>query len=82
MRRFAIFVSRLGWGGRSSVGYTRPRYLGHLVALDTSRARAHARQLLAIQVRSCDRVVTRHDGSRRQRYGVRGAGLPGQVGLV
>jgi len=82
MPKYAAFVQRLGWGDRHSVGYTRARYLGHVHGFTPADARNTARRTYGVAIRSCDRLVVKRDGGRRQWYGVRGAGSPGGVGLL
>jgi hypothetical protein len=80
--RYAAFVHHMGWGGNGTVGFTRGRFIGHVLAADADQARAKARAQYPVLMRSCDRVSVKRDGGRRQWYGVRGAGSPGGVGLL
>ena len=79
---YAAFVHHLGWGGPGTMAWTRGRYLGHFLALDADDARRVSREAMRVRVRSCDRVSAKRDSGRRRKYGVRGAGSPGGVGLL
>ena len=79
---YAAFVHYLGWSGPGTIGFTRGRYLGHHLAIDAEDGRRVAREQHRVFVRSCDRVSVRRDSGRRKKYGIRGAGSPGGVGLL